>query len=194
TSARVRPLTMATRPSKRAATAFSTAVRRGCGTTASGVSASGASTPSRSRNRAGRRMREGGGGRCGKASTAAAAASTVGCDVPMAHPNAELAIGLTPSVAFFAAPRRDAVRPERIVPAARMGQFPVMTETRPALSAEPAAMIDRAREVVRLNVAALQALEAGIGDELVRAVEIILSRPGYVVVTGMGKSGHIGGK
>ena len=75
-----------------------------------------------------------------------------------------------------------------------MGQFRPMTETRPVLAAEPAAMIDRAREVVRLNVAALEALEAGIGEDLVRAVEIILSRPGYVVVTGMGKSGHIGGK
>jgi arabinose-5-phosphate isomerase len=75
-----------------------------------------------------------------------------------------------------------------------MGQFPAMTEPRPTLAAEPAAMIDRAREVVRLNVAALQALETSIGDDLVRAVEIILSRPGYVVVTGMGKSGHIGGK
>jgi arabinose-5-phosphate isomerase len=57
-----------------------------------------------------------------------------------------------------------------------------------------AAMIDRAREVVRLNVLALQALEASVGDALARAVEIVLSRPGYLIVTGMGKSGHIGGK
>lgn len=62
------------------------------------------------------------------------------------------------------------------------------------LSADPAAMTARAREVIRLNVEALQALEASLGDDLARAVEIILSRPGYVVVTGMGKSGHIGGK
>jgi len=58
----------------------------------------------------------------------------------------------------------------------------------------PASMIDRAREVVRLNIAALQALEAGIDDSLARACDIIMGRPGYVVVTGMGKSGHIGGK
>ena len=62
------------------------------------------------------------------------------------------------------------------------------------LSADPAAMIARAREVVALNVQALQQLEGSIDDSLAKAVDVILSRPGYVVVTGMGKSGHIGGK
>ncbi len=57
-----------------------------------------------------------------------------------------------------------------------------------------AAMGERAREVVRLNIEALQALERTINGALSRAVDVILSRPGYVVVTGMGKSGHIGGK
>jgi len=57
-----------------------------------------------------------------------------------------------------------------------------------------AAMGDRAREVVRLNIEALQALERTIDGALARACDVILSRPGYVVVTGMGKSGHIGGK
>jgi arabinose-5-phosphate isomerase len=66
-----------------------------------------------------------------------------------------------------------------------------MTET---LSADPAAMIARAREVIGLNARALEALEASIDDSFARAVDIILSRPGYLVVTGMGKSGHIGGK
>ena len=55
-------------------------------------------------------------------------------------------------------------------------------------------MTARARQVIRLNVEALQALEASLDDSLARACEIILSRPGYLVVTGMGKSGHIGGK
>jgi len=59
---------------------------------------------------------------------------------------------------------------------------------------DPAAMIGRARDVIRLNIQALQALEGEVGQALVRAVETILSRPGYVIVTGMGKSGHIGGK
>ncbi|GAA0630017.1 KpsF/GutQ family sugar-phosphate isomerase [Brevundimonas kwangchunensis] len=72
-----------------------------------------------------------------------------------------------------------------------MGHVPAMTEK---LSADPAAMIARAREVTRLNIEALTALEGAIGEDIARAVEIILSRPGYLVVTGMGKSGHIGGK
>ena len=64
----------------------------------------------------------------------------------------------------------------------------------PVLSADPAAMTARAREVIRLNIEALQTLESSLDDSLARACEIILSRPGYLVVTGMGKSGHIGGK
>lgn len=57
-----------------------------------------------------------------------------------------------------------------------------------------AAMGERAREVVQLNIEALQALERTIDGALARACDVILSRPGYVVVTGIGKSGHIGGK
>jgi arabinose-5-phosphate isomerase len=75
-----------------------------------------------------------------------------------------------------------------------MGHIGAMTEAAVPLPADPAAMTARARDVIRLNIAALQALEAGLDDALARACEVILSRPGYVVVTGMGKSGHIGGK
>ncbi|CAN5227775.1 KpsF/GutQ family sugar-phosphate isomerase [soil metagenome] len=57
-----------------------------------------------------------------------------------------------------------------------------------------AVMTDRAREVIQLNIEALQALERTIDVSIARACDVILSRPGYVVVTGMGKSGHIGGK
>ncbi len=57
-----------------------------------------------------------------------------------------------------------------------------------------AVMGERARQVVRLNIEALQALERTIDGAVARACDVILSRPGYVVVTGMGKSGHIGGK
>jgi arabinose-5-phosphate isomerase len=67
-------------------------------------------------------------------------------------------------------------------------------EATTALPADPAVMTARARDVIRLNIEALQALEAGLDDSLARACEIILARPGYLVVTGMGKSGHIGGK
>lgn len=55
-------------------------------------------------------------------------------------------------------------------------------------------MTERAREVVQLNIEALSALERSIDVSIARACDVILSRPGYVVVTGMGKSGHIGGK
>lgn len=55
-------------------------------------------------------------------------------------------------------------------------------------------MTDRAREVIRLNIQALEALERSLDASIARACDIILSRPGYVVVTGMGKSGHIGSK
>ncbi|MFN3354139.1 MAG: SIS domain-containing protein, partial [Brevundimonas sp.] len=58
----------------------------------------------------------------------------------------------------------------------------------------PAAILERARDVLRLNIEALEALDRNLNGSLVRACEVILSRPGYVVVTGMGKSGHIGGK
>ena len=57
-----------------------------------------------------------------------------------------------------------------------------------------AVMTERAREVIRLNVQALEALERAVDVNIARACDIIMSRPGYVVVTGMGKSGHIGGK
>ncbi|WP_372707923.1 SIS domain-containing protein [Brevundimonas sp.] len=60
--------------------------------------------------------------------------------------------------------------------------------------ADTAAMTARARAVLQLNITALQTLESNLDDGIARACEIILSRPGYVVVTGMGKSGHIGGK
>ncbi|WP_303713536.1 KpsF/GutQ family sugar-phosphate isomerase, partial [Brevundimonas naejangsanensis] len=64
----------------------------------------------------------------------------------------------------------------------------------PSTPEQLAAMSDRAREVVRLNIEALEALERSLDSSIARAADVILSRPGYVVVTGMGKSGHIGGK
>jgi arabinose-5-phosphate isomerase len=55
-------------------------------------------------------------------------------------------------------------------------------------------MTERARSVIQLNIEALQALERTVDASVARACDVILSRPGYVVVTGIGKSGHIGGK
>ena len=70
----------------------------------------------------------------------------------------------------------------------------MIPETTLSTSDQIAVMTERAREVVRLNIEALQALERTIDVHLARACDVILGRTGYVVVTGMGKSGHIGGK
>ncbi|MFC0200918.1 KpsF/GutQ family sugar-phosphate isomerase [Paracoccus rhizosphaerae] len=43
-------------------------------------------------------------------------------------------------------------------------------------------------------MAGLQALSGGLGDEFSRAVEMILAVRGRVIVSGMGKSGHVGRK
>ncbi len=69
-----------------------------------------------------------------------------------------------------------------------------MTDAAHSSPDEIAVMTDRAREVVRLNIEALEALERSLDVSIARAADVIMSRPGYVVVTGMGKSGHIGGK
>jgi len=51
-----------------------------------------------------------------------------------------------------------------------------------------------AREVIELEAQAVAALAGRINDDFARACRLILEAPGRVVVTGMGKSGHIGGK
>ncbi|MDQ7014828.1 MAG: KpsF/GutQ family sugar-phosphate isomerase [Gammaproteobacteria bacterium] len=48
--------------------------------------------------------------------------------------------------------------------------------------------------VIKIERAALQELESRIDQQFVHACELILECQGRVVVTGMGKSGHIGGK
>ena len=51
-----------------------------------------------------------------------------------------------------------------------------------------------ARRVLETEARALDALAKGIGDNFVKAVEILQKIQGRVVVTGMGKSGHIARK
>lgn len=55
-------------------------------------------------------------------------------------------------------------------------------------------IINMGRAVVDTETAAIQALKSRIDDEFVRACEYMLSCQGRIIVTGMGKSGHIGGK
>ncbi len=55
-------------------------------------------------------------------------------------------------------------------------------------------VIERAKEVLRIESEAIQALINRIDERFSQAVEMILKSKGRVVVTGVGKSGHIGRK
>ncbi len=55
-------------------------------------------------------------------------------------------------------------------------------------------VIERAKEVLRIESEALAALVDRIDERFSQAVEMILKSKGRVVVTGVGKSGHIGRK
>lgn len=56
------------------------------------------------------------------------------------------------------------------------------------------ALIRSARTVIATEAAAIRALEPRIGPEFVEACRLIMACAGRVVVTGMGKSGHVGRK
>lgn len=62
-----------------------------------------------------------------------------------------------------------------------------------AITASPRAL-ELAREVLSIEAAAVQALTRSIDDSFLRALDIILSCKGRVIVSGMGKSGHIARK
>ncbi|MFT4060124.1 MAG: KpsF/GutQ family sugar-phosphate isomerase [Legionella sp.] len=49
-------------------------------------------------------------------------------------------------------------------------------------------------EVIDLEIQALSALKNSINEQFINCYELILNCPGHVVVTGIGKSGHIGTK
>jgi len=53
---------------------------------------------------------------------------------------------------------------------------------------------DIARQVIRIEAQALNQLEAGLNGDFDRAVELLLNATGRVIVSGMGKSGHIARK
>lgn len=55
-------------------------------------------------------------------------------------------------------------------------------------------LIERGRRVLRTEAEAVAALEHRLGDDFVRACQLLLACRGRAVVTGMGKSGHIGNK
>ena len=54
--------------------------------------------------------------------------------------------------------------------------------------------LDLARQVLNIEAAAVQALVARIDDQFLNALNLILACHGRVIVSGMGKSGHIARK
>ena len=57
-----------------------------------------------------------------------------------------------------------------------------------------AELLERARNVIRAEASALDALGARIGNEFLHAVRLIGDAPGRVIVSGIGKSGIVGRK
>ena len=64
---------------------------------------------------------------------------------------------------------------------------------KPSLSTTPRAL-DLAREVLNIEATAVQALAARLDESFVHALDVILHCDGRVIVSGMGKSGHIARK
>jgi len=62
------------------------------------------------------------------------------------------------------------------------------------MSTTPASLLQLARDTLDIEAQALQGLKARLDERFVRAVTMMLEVKGRVVVTGMGKSGHIGRK
>ena len=60
--------------------------------------------------------------------------------------------------------------------------------------ASPAQLTARGRRVLATEAAAVAALVDRLGEDFARACELLLACEGRVVVTGMGKSGHVGNK
>ena len=55
-------------------------------------------------------------------------------------------------------------------------------------------LVERGAEVLRIEAEALAALPSRIGEAFAQACEIVLACPGRVVVSGIGKSGHVARK
>lgn len=66
--------------------------------------------------------------------------------------------------------------------------------TPPALDPATPRALDLAREVLNIEAAAVQALAQRLDGTFLRALDIILSCNGRVIVSGMGKSGHVARK
>jgi arabinose-5-phosphate isomerase len=83
-------------------------------------------------------------------------------------------------------------RPARAERQAARGRRPASGNGRPGRA--PADLLSLARGVVRVEAAAVAALEGRLGSEFLRAVEILATCRGKVIVSGVGKSGLIAHK
>ncbi|MDR2637602.1 MAG: SIS domain-containing protein, partial [Zoogloeaceae bacterium] len=61
-------------------------------------------------------------------------------------------------------------------------------------SASPARFVELARRTLRIEAEAIETLIHRLSDDFARAVALILESQGRVIVSGMGKSGHIARK
>jgi arabinose-5-phosphate isomerase len=59
---------------------------------------------------------------------------------------------------------------------------------------DPANLLATARRVIEIEARGLAALSGTLGDSFAAAVDLILKAKGRVIVSGMGKSGHVGRK
>lgn len=75
-----------------------------------------------------------------------------------------------------------------------MTAFSKRPRSLPPMTADPATLTRLAREVLETEASAVQALIARLDGGFNQACELILACRGRVVVTGMGKSGHIANK
>nr|WP_298649317.1 KpsF/GutQ family sugar-phosphate isomerase [uncultured Tistrella sp.] len=67
-------------------------------------------------------------------------------------------------------------------------------ETAPHTAADDGRALAAAEQALALEIAGLEALRAGLGPDFARAVNLLYATKGRVIVTGMGKSGHVGAK
>jgi arabinose-5-phosphate isomerase len=75
-----------------------------------------------------------------------------------------------------------------------MAIIPMPENTAAKSAAAQSQNIDSGRRVLETEAAALSALAASLGGSFDQAIEMISAAEGRVIVTGMGKSGHVGSK
>jgi len=81
----------------------------------------------------------------------------------------------------------------RILPIPQKTPAVIMRGMSKQISASPRAL-DLAREVLNIEAAAVKTLAARIDSDFLRALDVLLRCEGRVIVSGMGKSGHIARK